>query len=279
MLDYCSQIRYLTRRAKPGGVGKVRVVRAVIHTELDELIGDLASMGQLVTQIMINSSAALLQADLALAELVIARSEEMDAQHHDVEQRCITLLALQATVATDLRTVVAALHAVGCLQRMGNLARHTAMITRLTHPNLTVPDDVRPVIARMSLIASGLAHRAATAIEKLDPLSGDQLARADDEIDELLRQLFRSLFAESWSHGVEPAVRAALVGHYYERFADHAVAIARQVDYLATGQMQSHFRPLRNPRHKAPPANTRTPDQIADQKSASKLTEPLTATW
>lgn len=217
----------------------MRVVRATFHAELDELIWDLANMGRLASQIMINASAALLQADLALAELVIARGDAMDARHHDVEQRCITLLALQASVATDLRPVVATLQVAGDLQRMGNLARHTARIARFTHPSLSVPDDVLPVIARMSLIASGIAQRAATAIEQLDPLSGDRLARADDEIDALLRQLLRTLFAENWSHGVEPAIHAALVGRYYERFADLAVMVAGQVGNLATGRMRS----------------------------------------
>ncbi len=202
---------------------------------------------------------------LALAELVIARGDEMDARHHDVEQPCITLLALQAPVATDLRTVVATLHALGGLQRMGNLVQHTAKIARHTHPNLTVPDDLRPVIARMSLLACGLAQHAATAIEKLDPLSGDRLARATDEIDALFHQLLRTLFAESRSHGVEPAVHAALVGRYYERFADHAVAIAGQVCYLTTGRVRSHFYPLRNPPTRGTDSNIRTPARVAIQ--------------
>jgi phosphate transport system protein len=81
----------------------------------------------------------------------------------------------------------------------------------------------------MSLLASQLAGDAATAIEHRDPLSGVRLAEADQEVDTLRRHLFRILFAEDWSHGVEPAVDAALIGRYYERFADHAVAIARQM--------------------------------------------------
>ncbi|MGH4012012.1 MAG: PhoU domain-containing protein [Pseudonocardiaceae bacterium] len=90
-------------------------------------------MGRLASQIMINASAALLQADLALAELVIARGDAMDAQHDDVEQRCITLHALHAPAATNLRPVVATLQVAGDLQRMGALARHTARIARFTH--------------------------------------------------------------------------------------------------------------------------------------------------
>lgn len=209
------------------------MTRAAFDAELDEVIGDLARMIWLASQIMINASAAMLQADLTLAELVIARGDEMDAQHHDVQQRCLELLELPAPVGVDQRTVVAALRTVRDLQQMGDLAKHTAKITQLSNPDLTVPDDVRTVIAQMSLLASGLAHQAGTAIEKLDPLSGDRLAQAVDEVDALRRQLSRIVFAENWSYGLEPAVHAALVGCYYERFADHAVAIARQVCYLA----------------------------------------------
>jgi phosphate transport system protein len=80
-----------------------------------------------------------------------------------------------------------------------------------------------------------LAADAATAVEYQDPLSGCRLAVADDEVDALLRQLFGILLAEDWAHGVEQAVDAALIGRYYERFGDHAVAIARGVCYRVTG--------------------------------------------
>jgi phosphate transport system protein len=87
----------------------------------------------------------------------------------------------------------------------------------------------------MGMLATSLAQDAATAIEGQDPLSAQRLAQADDEVDALRRRIFQILFAENWTHGVEPAVDAALIGRYYERFADHAVAIARQVSFLVTG--------------------------------------------
>jgi phosphate transport system protein len=160
----------------------------------------------------------------------------MTALCEEMDQRCINLLVLQAPVALDLRVVVSAIHAVRDLGRMGNLAQHVAKIARLKHPTVPIPDDVRPMLARMSLLAASLAEEAATAIESQDPMSGHRLAEADDEVDELRRRIFRILFSEDWSHGVEPAVDAALIGRYYERFADHAVAIARQVGFLVTGQ-------------------------------------------
>ncbi|MGH3684054.1 MAG: phosphate signaling complex protein PhoU [Pseudonocardiaceae bacterium] len=212
-------------------------MRAMFHAELDVLVGGLARMARLAARMMTNASIALHQTDLALAGLVIADGEQMNAMHDETEQRCITLLALQAPVAGDLRVVVAALHAVSHLKRMGSLARHTAGIARLKHPNPMVVGEVRPVLARMGLLASRLAEDAAVAIEHQDPLSGCRLAVADDEVDALLRHLLGILFAEDWSHGVEQAVDAALVGRYYERFGDHAVAIAQQVCYMTTGRI------------------------------------------
>jgi phosphate transport system protein len=184
---------------------------------------------------MSDASVALHHADRELAESVISDKRELEMLCEDMDQRCVTLLVLQAPVATDLRMVVAAMHAVGNLQRMGNLAQHIAKLARMKHPGVPIPGEVRPVFARMGVLATSLAQDAATAIESRDSLSADRLTRDDDEADALRRRTFRILFSENWSHGVEPAVDAALIGRYYERFADHAVAIARQVSYLVTG--------------------------------------------
>jgi phosphate transport system protein len=210
-------------------------MRQTFHAELDSLIDDLARAVRLASQMMTNASTALNQADLGLAELVITGEGEMTALCDDMDQRCVRLLVLQAPVATDLRMVVAAMHAVGHVGRMCSLAQHIAKIARMKHPTVPIPGEVRPVFARMNMLATRLAQDAATAIESQDPLSAHQLAQADEEVDALRRQVFRILFAEDWSHGVEPAVDAALIGRYYERFADHAVVIARQVSFLVTG--------------------------------------------
>jgi phosphate transport system protein len=210
-------------------------MREVFHAELETLISELTQITRLAGQMLTNASTALHQADSGLAEVVISSRNQMTTLCEQVNQRCRKLLALHAPVATDLRTVVTAMRIVSDLERMGTLARHIAKITRLNHPRLPVPDEIRPVFARMSLVAVTLAHDAAAAIENQDPLSGERLAQADDEIDTLHRQLFRILFSQNWSHGIKPAVDAALIGRYYERFADHAVAIARQISFLVTG--------------------------------------------
>jgi phosphate transport system protein len=206
-----------------------RVEQQTCHAELDSLTGDVASIVRLAGQLMTNASVALHQADLKFAELVISEAEEIKTRCKDADQRCLNLLALSAPVATDLQMVVAAMHVVTDLQRMCNLAQHIAEIARLKHPNDPIAADVRPVSMQMGVLASTLAEDAAAAIESRDPLSAARMAQIDDKVDALRRQIFQILFSKDWSHGVELAVDAALIGRYYERFADHAVAIARKV--------------------------------------------------
>jgi phosphate transport system protein len=210
-------------------------MRAEFHAKLDQLVADLARMARLAALMMNNASIALHQSDLALAGLVITDRDQLNAMQRDAESRCVALLALQAPVARDLRVVVAALQMLGHLQRMGALARHVATIAQTKRPNPMILNSVRPVLARMSLLVSQLAEDAATAIEYQDPLSGCRLGEADNEVDALRRHLLRILFAQEWPDGVEQAVNAAFIGRYYERFADHAVAIAAAVCYMVTG--------------------------------------------
>jgi phosphate transport system protein len=210
-------------------------MRETFHAGLDALIGDLASAAHLTGQMMTNASVALHHGDLELAESLISGKAELMALCDDMDQRCVKLLVLQAPVATDLRMVVAVMHAVGDLRRMGRLAQHIDKVARKKHPGAPIPGEIRPVFARMGVLATSLAQDAATAIECRDPLSVDRLTQDDEEVDALRRRSFRILFSKDWSYGVEPAVDAALIGRYYERSADHAVAIARQVSYFVTG--------------------------------------------
>jgi len=215
-------------------------MRETFQIKLDTMVSELARIARFAGQTMTHASTALQQADPGFAELVLSNRDKMRILCEQVRQRCLKLLVLQAPVATDLRIVITAMRAVCDLERMGHLAGHIATIAQLNHPGLPIPGEIRPVFARMSMLAVTLAHDAAAAIESRDQLSGERLAQADDEVDALHRQIFRILFSQDWSHGIKPAVDAALIGRYYERFADHAVAIAREISFLATGQPPQH---------------------------------------
>jgi phosphate transport system protein len=73
-------------------------------------------------------------------------------------------------------------------------------------------------------------------IAKRDVDAAAELEAEDDLMDELHAQLFRELLSPTWGHGIESAIDVTLLGRYYERFADHAVSVARRVVYLVTGE-------------------------------------------
>jgi phosphate transport system protein len=228
-VDIAGIARAAWQQLTSGHVHHPRGGQQAFDAEVDRLICDLATIVRLAGQLMTNASLALHQADLKSAELVISRADEIKARCQDTDQRCLGLLLMRAPVATNPRMLVAALHVVKDLQRMCNLAQHIAEVARLTHPIEPITADIRPVSLQMGELASRLAEDAAAAIESRDPISAARLVQVDNEVNTLRRQIFQILFSEDWSHGVEPAVNAALIGRYYERFADHAVAIARKV--------------------------------------------------
>ena len=155
----------------------------------------------------------------------------------DVEHRCFTLLARQQPVATDLRTITTAMRVVSDLERMGDLAEHVAKVARMRFPDSAVPQELRPVFLEAGKVAETLVAKAATVIATLDVAGAAELEADDDLMDDLHRQLFRAVLSDSWTHGMEAGIDMTLLGRYYERFADHAVSVARRVIYLVTGEM------------------------------------------
>ncbi|MGW0516798.1 phosphate signaling complex protein PhoU [Crossiella sp. NPDC003009] len=212
-------------------------MREAYHEQLDRFAEILGDMTADVAKAMEKSTAALLNVDLGLAEQVIDEDAKIDDARAAAEEQAFALLALQAPVATDLRVVVAAIHAAEDLERMGDLALHVAKATRRRHPNGVLPDQVREDFAQMGRVAVELAKKAELVIRNRDVTLAEQLEQDDDEMDDLHKHLFTVLMAKDWPHGVAPAVDITLLGRFYERFADHAVALARRVVFIATGKM------------------------------------------
>ncbi|MFF0066292.1 phosphate signaling complex protein PhoU [Streptomyces sp. NPDC005279] len=211
-------------------------MRAAYHEELASIRDSLVEMAHLVGSAMGRATSALLDADLQLAEGVISADVKVDALQRDLEHRAITLLARQQPVATDLRTVVTSLRMSADLERSGDLAQHVAKLARLRHPERAVPHDLRRTILEMGQLAQRLMAQAAEVLITQDVDAALQLEKDDDRMDQLHRMIFQHLLDDRWQHGVETAVDVTLVGRYYERFADHAVSVARRVVYLVTGQ-------------------------------------------
>ena len=214
-------------------------MRDAYTDQLDAIFEDLAAISRRVQVAVAEATEALMTGDAALAEQVISGDAAIDRAREHVEERAFELLALQAPVAGDLRTVVAALRMVAELERMGDLSVHVAKIARLRVPDVAVPDEVRPTVARMAAVAEDMVSRVHDVIAGRDVEAAIALGRADEEMDQLRRTSFTELLSGEWDHGVEAAVDIALLGRYYERIADHAVSIANRVIFVVTGHNPS----------------------------------------
>jgi phosphate transport system protein len=186
---------------------------------------------------MEKATRALLEVDLQLAEEVISGDVRVDETRAASEEKAFALLALQAPVATDLRIVVAAIHGAGDIERMGDLALHVAQTARRRHPHPVLPAEVAGYFAEMGRVGVQLARKAAEVIRTRDLERAAELETDDDAMDDLHRHMFTVLMDRNWSHGVGPAVDITLLARFYERYADHAVAVARRIVYVVTGRM------------------------------------------
>jgi phosphate transport system protein len=211
-------------------------MRAAYQEELDAVIGDLVRMTQLVGSAMNLATQALLDADLAVAEQVIASDADVDALTSAIEERCFDLIALQQPVATDLRIVIGALRMASSLERMGDLADHVAKQARMRYPKAAIPSELRETFAEMGSLAEAIISQTGRVIETKDVSLCADIERHDQQVDALHRKLFSKVLSPDWSHGVEAAIDVTLLSRYYERYADHAVSVTKRVVTIVTGE-------------------------------------------
>src|SRR3954465_413873 len=146
-------------------------MREQFHEELDALSDLLAEMTRLGGSAGGRATTALLDADLALAQTVIAADEAIDALQIDLEERSLALLARQAPVATDLRLLVAGLRMSADLERMGDLARHVAKLARMRYPESAIPAELRATVLQMGQVAERIVAKTGSVIASRDPAS------------------------------------------------------------------------------------------------------------
>lgn len=214
-------------------------MRDAFHDDLDKVSDDLVEMTTMVGSAMERATTALLEADLRTAESVIAADDDIDMLRREVDDRAVDLLARQQPVAKDLRMVVTAMHMASDIERMGDLARHIAKAARRRYPEAAIPQELHGIVRGMAGVATRLVAATGQAIAEKDVTGAAQIDRIDDEMDDLHRAIFAELLGRSWEHGTEAAVDTTLISRYYERFGDHAVAVAGRVVYLVTGRYGS----------------------------------------
>jgi phosphate transport system protein len=174
--------------------------------------------------------------DIELASMVIADDDRIDGRYLEVHQGILSLLALQAPVAGDLRIVAALLHVIKHVERMGDQCVNMAKLVPLDGHE--PPSDARmlDLIQRMGDQARAQVVQCGQAFERRDVDMAQDLVRQDDEIDRLNRQVFHhALELGDEADRREWAMHMMLVGRCIERIGDNAVDIGEQTAFVVTG--------------------------------------------
>ena len=210
-------------------------MREVFQQELREVQDRLVEISDLVADSIQNATLAFNESNVALAETVIADDDKIDALAAELDELAIQILARQQPVARDLRIVVSALRISASLERMGDMAEHIAQLARYRFPEKVVPKSLRPTFAEMGQIDVEMARKHSELLRTEDLAIAEHIRNEDDKIDALHLSVFDKVLGETWKGAAVDTVDATLASRYHERFADHAVSIAKKVQYLATG--------------------------------------------
>ena len=210
------------------------------HEELEALKQTLLAMGGLVEDQIRRVTRALLERDDAVAQGVIERDRQVNAYDVEIDEQCVSLLALHQPAAGDLRFITTAMKIVTDLERIGdqavNIAQRVLELNR--EPQLKPYID----LPRMAERAQRMVKESLDAFVARDTALARQVCGEDAEVDALKEQIFRELltFMMEDPRTIPRAIRVILISRFLERVADHATNIAEMVVYLVEGKMVRH---------------------------------------
>ncbi len=210
-------------------------MREVFQQELAEVQERLVEISALVAVAIENATTAFNKSNVSLAETVIDDDTKIDEAAVALDELAINILARQQPVARDLRIVVSALRISASLERMGDMAEHIAQLARYRFPDKVVPKSLRGTFAELGRLDVQIAKKLTELLRTEDVRLAEEIRNDDDQIDALHLSVFDKVLGETWKGAAVDTVDSTLASRYHERFADHAVSIAKKVQYLATG--------------------------------------------
>src|SRR3954462_3457904 len=218
-----------------GGVAQ-HELRQRFRDELSSLEAHTLGALDLVTMQIDRSLEALEHQDVELAEMIVADDDRLDGRFLEVHQGILSLLALQAPVAGDLRTVAALLHTIKHVERMGDQCVNVAKLLPLTGWEPPVHDELLAMCVRMGRAARSEVTQCKRAFAERDVDLALDLVRQDRELNQLNKDVFRLAI----DIGDEPdtrewAMTMVMVARAFERVGDNAVDVGEQVAFVVTG--------------------------------------------
>jgi len=210
-------------------------MREVFQQELREVQDRLVEISTLVSSSIERATESFNESNVALAETVIESDHKIDELAAELDELAIQILARQQPVARDLRIVVSALRISASLERMGDMSEHIAQLSRYRFPEKVVPKGLRGTFRDMGALDVEISRKLTELLRTEDLSIAEDIRNEDDKVDALHLSVFDKVLGETWKGAAADTVDATLASRYHERFADHAVSIAKKVQYLATG--------------------------------------------
>jgi phosphate transport system protein len=199
---------------------------------------DVLRMGAMVEDIIASSIKALVEQDIELAMRIPVDDDKIDMIDIEIEQKCVSLLALQQPLAKDLRIITTALKIITDLERMGdhavNIAHTTMQIGKepLIKPLIDIP--------KMAEIAQKMVNMSLNAFVDEDIEMAHKAAEMDQQVDDLYETVLNDLLAliSSDKDAMQQASKLMFIGRYIERIADHTTNICERIIYMVTGELK-----------------------------------------
>jgi len=214
------------------------MVRSSFERQLSEVEEDMLVMAGMVERAIERSIEALKNRDIELARVVIVEDIEINKKRYDTEERCLELLATQQPMARDLRTIVAVLHIIVDLERMGDHAEGIAKIAIM----LADEPPLKPYIdiPRMAEVATRMLTHSLDAFKRRDVDLARKTCDDDDLVDQLYDQVYHELivFMLNDPRTIERATHITWIAHNLERIADRATNICERVVYMEQGKYE-----------------------------------------
>jgi len=210
--------------------------RSQFQEHLQELEEQALGGLDMVVNTLNRAMEALEQQDVELASMVIADDDRIDGRYLEVHQGILSLLALQAPVAGDLRVVAALLHTIKHVERMGDQCVNIAKMIPLSGHDPPVADEILERLLQMGQHTRSEIRQAKRAFADRDLALAEDLVRCDREINRLNREIFRiALQVGEDPDTREWAMHMTLVARALERIGDNAVDIGEQTAFVVTG--------------------------------------------
>ncbi len=209
--------------------------RTILDQELNQLKDNIIRLASAAIESLDKAMNALQTRNVAEANQVVTNDEAINQLRYEIEEKALLILATQAPTASDLRTVIAAIHLAVELERIGDHASGIARLVERMENEAEI--DTLYKLPKMAKRAREMLQQGIDAYIQRDPQLALELIKRDDKIDKQYNKLFREALEEMRDDDyIRRATYLLWVGHNLERIGDRATNIAERVIFMCTGE-------------------------------------------